>query len=280
MKQRRTLYRCFSVIFSFFAIAVCFTGCDSLSYTVGGTVSGLSGTLILQNNNADDLTVSANGAFTFSTSVDDSSTYSVTVLAHPNNQICNISNGSGVVNGGEVNSIVVECRDYVAYVTTDNGLSISTDGGSNFTNKTTLNGLGGNLVQDVLVFDNTVYVSAVVGGLSISTDGGNNFTFKTTANGLGSNSVFGMAVSDNTLYASTNGGLSISTDGGNNFTNKTTANGLGSDRVRVVYLSNGILYATTSGGFSISTDGGNNFTNKTTANGLGSDSTFSLFINE
>lgn len=36
-------------------------------YTIGGTISDLSGTLVLQNNNSDDLTVSADGSFTFPT---------------------------------------------------------------------------------------------------------------------------------------------------------------------------------------------------------------------
>ena len=35
-------------------------------YSVGGTVSGLSGSVTLQNNGAGDLTLSADGPFTFS----------------------------------------------------------------------------------------------------------------------------------------------------------------------------------------------------------------------
>ena len=37
------------------------------TYSVGGTVSGLSGTVVLQDNGGDDLSVSANGPFTFAT---------------------------------------------------------------------------------------------------------------------------------------------------------------------------------------------------------------------
>src|SRR6202021_2284305 len=38
------------------------------TFTVGGTVAGLtSGTLVLADNGGDDLTVSANGSFTFAT---------------------------------------------------------------------------------------------------------------------------------------------------------------------------------------------------------------------
>ena len=40
--------------------------CTSVaSYSVGGTVSGLSGTLVLQDNGGDDFSVTGNGSFTF-----------------------------------------------------------------------------------------------------------------------------------------------------------------------------------------------------------------------
>ena len=51
------------------------------SYTIGGTVSGLSGTgLVLQNNGGNNLSVSANGRFTFTTAIASGSTYNVTVF--------------------------------------------------------------------------------------------------------------------------------------------------------------------------------------------------------
>ena len=37
------------------------------SYSIGGTASGLSGTVVLQDNGGDDLSVTANGSFTFAT---------------------------------------------------------------------------------------------------------------------------------------------------------------------------------------------------------------------
>ena len=41
----------------------------SAVYSIGGTVSGLSGTVVLQDNGGDDLSVTASGSFTFATSV-------------------------------------------------------------------------------------------------------------------------------------------------------------------------------------------------------------------
>ena len=52
-----------------------------------------------------------------------------------------------------------------------------------FTNKTTANGLGSNILTGVYAVGSTVY-AATSAGLSISTDGGENFTNKTTSDGL------------------------------------------------------------------------------------------------
>ena len=46
---------------------VAVTCTNAATYTVGGTVSGLSGTVVLQDNGGDDLSVTANGSFTFAT---------------------------------------------------------------------------------------------------------------------------------------------------------------------------------------------------------------------
>ena len=58
------------------------------SYTVGGTVSGLTGTVVLQNNGSDNLSVSADGLFTFGTALNNGATYTVTVLTQPTGQTC------------------------------------------------------------------------------------------------------------------------------------------------------------------------------------------------
>ena len=64
------------------------------------------------------------------------------------------------------------------------GLSISTDGGTTFTNKTTADGLAANSSDAVFISSNgTIYVGTG-NGLSISTDAGLTFTSKTIADGL------------------------------------------------------------------------------------------------
>ena len=81
----------------------------STTYTVGGTLSGLSGTVVLQNNAGDDLSLTADGAFTFATAVADGAAYAVTVLTQPSRQTCSVASGSGTISGANVTSVSVVC---------------------------------------------------------------------------------------------------------------------------------------------------------------------------
>ncbi len=69
-------------------LAVIIGGCSSGgggsdTYTIGGTVIGLHGTLVLQNNGGDDLTITSDGLFVFKTALVDGSSYEVTILTRP-----------------------------------------------------------------------------------------------------------------------------------------------------------------------------------------------------
>ncbi len=85
--------------------------CSTNFYTVGANVSGLasSESLVLQNNNADDLPLAANGAFTFPVAVAEGTTYNVTVLTQPSTQTCIVTNGSGTMGGANVTNVAVNC---------------------------------------------------------------------------------------------------------------------------------------------------------------------------
>ena len=101
------------------------SGGDVASYTVGGTVSGLSGTVVLQDNGGDDLSVSASGAFTFGTGLTAGSPYSVTVKTSPAGQTCSVANGSGTIGSSGVTSVAVTCTALATYTVggTVSGLS-------------------------------------------------------------------------------------------------------------------------------------------------------------
>jgi hypothetical protein len=86
--------------------------CTTNSFTVAGTVTGLAGSgLVLQNNSGDSLPITANGVFIFPIPVLSATAYSVTVLSQPSNldQACVVTGGSGIVGGGDVTSVVINC---------------------------------------------------------------------------------------------------------------------------------------------------------------------------
>jgi len=74
---------------------------------VGGDVSGLVGSLSLQNNGADEITLNMDGPFTFSAQ-HDGSTYEVTISSQPASQVCTVANGSGTLAG--INNVSVSCK--------------------------------------------------------------------------------------------------------------------------------------------------------------------------
>ncbi|MDH4262852.1 MAG: hypothetical protein OEV78_07410 [Spirochaetia bacterium] len=87
------------------------SGGGSTTYTIGGSVSGLStgNSVTLQNNLADDLIVSSNGSFTFSTRVAANSAYSVSVKTpQPAGQVCSVSSGTGTA-ASNVSTVYILC---------------------------------------------------------------------------------------------------------------------------------------------------------------------------
>jgi hypothetical protein len=88
--------------------------CVASSFTVGGTLSGYFGTnpLVLQDNGASDLTLTANGPFTFSTPLPSGTMYSVTVETQPGSgEACAITSGTGTgtVGTADVTQVQVTC---------------------------------------------------------------------------------------------------------------------------------------------------------------------------
>lgn len=100
--------------------ALLFAGCGGggggttapASYSIGGTVAGLTGQgLVLRNNNSDNLAVSASGSFTFPVALSSGASYAVTVAMQPAApaQTCVVLNGSGVVSAADITSVSVVC---------------------------------------------------------------------------------------------------------------------------------------------------------------------------
>jgi alpha-tubulin suppressor-like RCC1 family protein len=136
--------------------------------TVGGTLSGLAGgSVVLQNNGGSNLSVSANGAFTFATAVNTGDAYAVTVLAQPSTpaQTCTVTNGSGTASAN-VTNVAVNC------VTDTPPLVTYTVGG-------TLTGLAAG--ASVVLQNNA--------GSDLTVSANGSFTFATPVNGGGAYAV-------------------------------------------------------------------------------------------
>src|SRR4029077_17666249 len=104
-------------------------------YTIGGVVSGLTGSgLVLRNRGSDDVSIAANGSFTFATALASGSAYSVTVQTQPADPTLNCivmdAGRAGVVQNANVTAVSVVCAEiarvaYVGYVDSASGRAAS-----------------------------------------------------------------------------------------------------------------------------------------------------------
>lgn len=113
--------------------------CTTNTYTIGGAVSGLTGTgLVLALNGTNNPAISTAGAYTLAPAVESGSTYAVTVVTQPTNppQTCTIASGSGTVQSGNVTNVAVTCTTNTysvgGYVSglVGSGLTLSYSGGA------------------------------------------------------------------------------------------------------------------------------------------------------
>jgi hypothetical protein len=98
------------------ALAACGGGGGSsssvaASFTIGGTVAGLSAgnTVVLQNGADTTMTVAGNTSFFSAAPVASGLTYEVTVRTQPVGQTCTVNNGSGTVTSANVGNVSVVC---------------------------------------------------------------------------------------------------------------------------------------------------------------------------
>lgn len=87
-------------------------GMGQTYWRVGGTVSGLIGTVVLSLNSGSSLNVSGNGEFVFPDAILDESTFDVQVQTQPQDpvhQTCVVTSNTGTVHGADVTDISVVC---------------------------------------------------------------------------------------------------------------------------------------------------------------------------
>jgi len=84
--------------------------CSSASYSLGGRISGLTGSGLVLSALGQSLTVAANATqFTFATPVAAGTAYNVQVQTQPSGQTCSVSNGSGSITGSAVSNVQISC---------------------------------------------------------------------------------------------------------------------------------------------------------------------------
>ena len=113
---------------AFAAAALLLAGCgqtwqDQPGYvTIGGDVAGLTGTVVLEDNAKDDLSLASNGTFTFPLQIANGAAYAVTVKTQPRDQVCSVAGATGTAQAN-VHSVHVTCASYVTVGGTISGLT-------------------------------------------------------------------------------------------------------------------------------------------------------------
>ena len=87
------------------------------TFTVGGAITGLSGSVTLLNNGGDARILTANGNFTFATPIAAGSAYAVTIQSQPPNQSCVLGNAAGSSVAANVTAVSVSCETVRATAT-------------------------------------------------------------------------------------------------------------------------------------------------------------------
>lgn len=103
---RKSLY--LSFLLHFFACANA-TGV----YTIGGKITGLKGTIVLDLNNYQTTTLYGDGEFVFMGSKSAGTQYNVTVKTQPAGLVCRVVNGSGTMPEYNVRDVSVSCASSI-----------------------------------------------------------------------------------------------------------------------------------------------------------------------
>lgn len=98
-------------------VASVVVNCSSSAHTVGGTISGLAGSVTLRNNGTDTLTLTANGSFAFGVPIESNKPYSVEIVTQPGpNSTCYVDQGIGVMGGSNITSVAITCTTATHFI--------------------------------------------------------------------------------------------------------------------------------------------------------------------
>jgi exo-beta-1,3-glucanase (GH17 family) len=113
-----------AVLIAALSLAACSKNWESYpAYnSVGGTVAGLNGILVLRNSDGDSLRIEKNGPFVFALQIAHGASYSVSIGQQPAGATCQLANASGVALA-DVGNISVTCVADVTIGGQVNGLN-------------------------------------------------------------------------------------------------------------------------------------------------------------
>lgn len=84
-------------------------------YTIGGTVSGLAGQVTLSLNDSETLSITANGTYSFLTSLAQGAAYEVELLSSAIGQTCSLTGATGEVAEQNVENVNLTCTQLATY---------------------------------------------------------------------------------------------------------------------------------------------------------------------
>jgi len=119
------------------------SGSDSAvpTYTVGGNITGATGTVVLKLNGGNDMPMAAAGAFTFPTGLVAGSTYNVQVAAP--NQRCTVTSGAGTMGAANISNVAIACGAQTTQMVIRSAVLNGAQEGS----RSTATGVGGVIVD-------------------------------------------------------------------------------------------------------------------------------------
>jgi hypothetical protein len=82
-------------------------------YTIGGKITGLKGTIILDLNGYQTTTLYADSDFVFMGGKASGTSYNVTVKTQPSGLVCRVTNGTGTIADYNIRDVSVSCASSI-----------------------------------------------------------------------------------------------------------------------------------------------------------------------